>query len=124
MTGFQEQLHNIDGTEVSKRKVFGFLALATMVVLVPFRDAMPEFAWVVALGVLGWSAALCLFQSSHRVCVVYAARGIRNLGEGIQPVDSPRFRQNHRSAAGRVHLLAGASWGITTTAAAALAMLM
>lgn len=119
MDGVMEQ--NIGGVELSKRRIFGALALATAVAIVALRDIMPAMAWVLVLGFLAWSAALCFLQTRHRVCVVYAARGLRNLGDGVENVETMEERATHQGVAYRVHLMAGASWGAATTLAALIA---
>lgn len=112
---------NIGGGELSKRRIFGAMAVATMAGIVALRPVIPAMAWVLILGFLAWSAALCFLQSRHRVCVVYAARGLRNLGRGVEPVDTFAERESHQGVAFRVHLMAGASWGAATTLATLLA---
>ncbi len=120
MDGVLDQ--NIGGVELSKRRIFGAMAVVTAMGIVALRDVMPAMAWVLVLGFLAWSAALCFLQTRHRVCVVYAARGLRNLGDGVETVETMEERATHQGVAYRVHLMAGASWGAATALATLVAV--
>ena len=80
---------NIGPAEREKRKLFGMAAIAVVVVLAAVHAWLPDLVWVLAIGFMAWSAALCLLQWWAGVCVFHAAWASRT-STAAPPRSAPR----------------------------------
>lgn len=98
---------NIEARGVRTRQVAGWSSLAL---------GLAGAAWVVAAGLSPWwtlvllpiflSAGLGLFQARYRTCVAFVARGVCDIGHGIEKVKDAESLRAMRAQARRVWLLA------------------
>jgi len=97
---------NIGPAERRKRLTIGLIAMAvcTLASVVLIRDGAPRW-WRVLLVLPWWTAALGIFQARARVCVAFAARGVRKLGSELGPQPPSELAAIRREAR-RIHLRA------------------
>lgn len=82
------QLCNIGGREVSKRRWVAIAALALCLAIeTGFVVAEASRWWRLALLPLLYVAILGFLQAHAKVCVRNAISGVRNMGEGNEPVN-------------------------------------
>lgn len=60
--------------------------------------------WRLLVFVPAWIGALDVLQVRARTCVLLAARGVRNMDHGNEPLTDPRERDRVRAQARAVHL--------------------
>jgi hypothetical protein len=113
------EVANIGPRERSKRRVLGIVALTVGVtlafVLVSF-EAPRVLRLVVFFPI--WIAGLGLLQSREQTCIALAARGVRNMGAGEEPLRDERAAEELRAKARRINRRA-----LLTAAAATLVAL-
>lgn len=110
--------------EVARRRWLGHLALgATLAGAALLAALRPAPAVRALLGVPAFLSALGYLQAQRRLCVAYAARGVRDVGRAgeVVPVVDPAARTAHRrraasllaaaAAVGAGVGLAAAGWG-------------
>jgi hypothetical protein len=97
---------NIGPAERRKRLTIGLLAMAvcTLASVLLIRDGAPRW-WRLLLVLPWWTAALGIFQARAQVCVAFAARGVRKLGDELGP-QPPNELDAVRREARRIHVRA------------------
>lgn len=97
---------NIGPAERRKRLVVGVAALIVCVgaALLLSLDGAPRY-WRLLLFLPLWTAALGIFQARAQVCVAFAARGVRKLGDEQEQQPAAELAAVRREAR-RVHVRA------------------
>ena len=98
---------NIGPRERHRRLVGGLgllLLAAGAAALLLWMDA-PR-VWRVLAFVPAWAGALGVFQVRAKTCVALAARGLRNMDNGDQPITDPRELEQVREQSRQVHVKA------------------
>jgi hypothetical protein len=97
---------NIGPAERRKRLTIGLFAMAVCALasVLMIRDGAPRW-WRLLLVLPWWTAALGIFQARARVCVAFAARGVRKLGSELGPQPQSELDAVRREAR-RIHLRA------------------
>lgn len=97
---------NIGPGERRKRLVagIGMLAVSLAVGMGLIVTDVPRW-WRIGLLLPFWLGALGLFEARERTCVVLAARGVRNLDGGEEPIEAQAVETQLRAQARKVHLL-------------------
>ena len=81
---------NIGDNECRKRRRSSIIAAAvTILMFAALRLSGVESKWYLLLFIPSWVAVLGLLQVKARTCVVFAARGIRNLEGTVENVPDP-----------------------------------
>ena len=81
---------NIGDNECRKRRRSSIIAAAvTILIFAALRLSGVESKWYLLLFIPSWIAVLGLLQVKARTCVVFAARGIRNLEGTVENVSDP-----------------------------------
>jgi len=94
---------NIDARGVSARRTMGAAALLLGAALAGWLLQSRATPWAMLLLLPVFTAAgLGFFQARRRTCVHYAARGVCDLGSGVQPVTDPEALEAMRRQAKRV----------------------
>ena len=112
---------NIGPRERQRRLIGGFvfLAVAACVAgcLMLFNAPRP---WRLLVFLPAWAAAIGFFQVSAKTCVALAARGLKNMDAGDEPITNPTELEYVRAQSRRVHIRAAL---IAVVVAALLAVL-
>lgn len=90
MSQTDTQTINIDARERRKRRRVSIIAtIITVLMFAALQLSESGQNWYLLLFVPSWVAVLGLLQVKSRVCVVFAARGVRNLGSGVEDISDP-----------------------------------
>jgi hypothetical protein len=96
---------NIGPGQRRRRLVMGaVMALVAAVTVVWLMAADAPRAWRMLVLVPAWIGALDFLQVRARTCVLLAARGVRNMDAGNEPIASPAELQRVRAQARTVHI--------------------
>jgi hypothetical protein len=116
-----ECIPNIGPRERQRRLVGGFVFLA---IAAAVAGALVWFetprSWRLLVFLPAWAAAIGFFQVSEKTCVALAARGLRNMDAGDEPITSPSELELVRAQSKKVHVRAALSAAVI---AALLALL-
>lgn len=94
---------NIDVRGVRMRLAAGLISLALGVALAAWMmRATVSVWWILVLLVLFLGAGLGIFQARFRTCTAFAARGVCDLGRGIEKVQDPDALRAMKDQARRV----------------------
>jgi hypothetical protein len=112
---------NIGPRERRRRLVGGFifLAIAAGVAASLVWFEAPR-SWRLLVFLPAWAAALGFFQVSEKTCVALAARGLKNMDAGDEPIADPTDLKRIRAQSRSVHIRAALSAAVV---AAVLALL-
>jgi hypothetical protein len=112
---------NIGQRERQRRLIGGFFFLAIAVCvgvsLIAFNAPRP---WRLLVFLPVWASAIGFFQVQAKTCVALAARGLKNMDSGDEPITNPTELQQIRVQSRSVHIRSI----LTAVAAAALLMLL
>jgi hypothetical protein len=112
---------NIGPRERRRRLVGGFVfLLITACVgggLILFNAPRP---WRLLVFLPAWASALGFFQASAKTCVALAARGLKNMDAGDEPITDPTELKRVRAQSRAVHVRAA----LTAAVVAALFALL
>ena len=112
---------NIGPREQRRRIVMGIgMSVLTAAAVVWLVAADAPRVWRLLVFVPAWIAALDFLQVRARTCVLLAARGVRNLDAGIEPIASASERARIRTQARVVHVQAALVATVITAAVAAV----
>ncbi|MGB5108101.1 MAG: hypothetical protein WBP29_06060 [Candidatus Zixiibacteriota bacterium] len=90
MSQTDTQTINIDARERRKRRRVSIIAtIITVLMFAALQLSESGQNWYLLLFVPSWVAVLGLLQVKSQVCVVFAARGVRNLGSGVEDISDP-----------------------------------
>ena len=95
---------NIGPREQTKRRLMGVVALvcgaglafASVVMGAPWWSRVMVFPPI-------WLAGLGMFMAREKTCIALAARGVRNMGAGEEPVEDPTAAARLREKARRIN---------------------
>jgi hypothetical protein len=106
---------NIGPRERRRRRVGGFVFLlvaACVAGCLILFDA-PR-GWRLLVFLPAWGAAIGFFQVSARTCVALAARGLKNMDKGDEPITDPRELSQVRAQSRGVHIRAALTAVVVT----------
>jgi hypothetical protein len=104
------------GPRERRRRLLGGIALLAVTLCVAgcmlwFGASRP---WRLLIFLPAWAAALGFFQVTGKTCVALAARGLRNMDPGDEPIDDPRELARVRAQSRQVHVRAALSAALVT----------
>jgi hypothetical protein len=112
---------NIGPRERQRRLIGGFfflsIALCVGVSLIAFNAPRP---WRLLIFLPSWASAIGFFQVQAKTCVALAARGLKNMDAGDEPITHPSELEAVRAQSRAVHIRAA----LTAVAVAALVALL
>jgi hypothetical protein len=98
-------LPNIGPRERRRRMVLaGVAAAMTLATGAAVLLASAPAPWRLAVFPPAWAAVLCYLEARHRTCVVLAARGLRNLDTGNEPVADGNARRASTAQSRAIYL--------------------
>lgn len=112
---------NIGPRERRRRIVMGIgLSVLTVAAAAWLVAADIPRAWRLLVFVPAWIAALDFFQVRAKTCVLLAARGLRNMDAGNEPIASASELSDVRKQARAVHVQSALVAAVIAAAVAAL----
>lgn len=102
-----DQVANIGGRAARYRLMLGLFGVSDAVAIVALQmilDGAREWRLLAFLPLL--LATYGLFQYRQKTCVLLASRGVRDMGQGIEPVVDARERYRLQDRARGVHVAA------------------
>jgi hypothetical protein len=96
---------NIGPRERQRRLVGGFfflsIAICVGIALIAFNAPRP---WRLLIFLPAWASAIGFFQVHAKTCVALAARGLRNMDAGDEPITHPSELKAVRAQSRSVHI--------------------
>jgi hypothetical protein len=96
---------NIGPRERQRRLIGGFfflsIAVAVGVSLLAFNAPRP---WRLLIFLPAWASAIGFFQVQAKTCVALAARGLKNMDDGDEPITHPSELKQVRAQSRAVHI--------------------
>ena len=87
---------NIDGNQVSYRKISGYISLACVVVFIASVFIFDPGIWRVLVFLPTIVMSISLLEASNKTCIVYSSIGIKHMGEKYEKERDAEFLKQQR----------------------------